>query len=192
MKTSNFRFLVLVPHRDTRLPLHALSASLFSAGFPGAYSFPWIVPLALLKRPLLAEELKTLAIALRLQLNSEGGKFIAGPPSLCSLAAEFLVDKSAFVYGPALAIRLSDNYYEPVAEAISNRFSPLVLGAALVRESESEKGASAILHAAAPPQISFRAAALANMSYGPLQSGNESGYSYEWKLGPFHWLPKKI
>jgi hypothetical protein len=189
MKTSNFRLLVLVPHRDARLPLRAWSASLFAAGYPGAWSFPWLAPLALLKRPLSAEELKRLAHALRRQLNSEGGKFIAKQSSLCALPAEFPEGRAAFVYGPTLDAGLGDDFYEPVADAISSRISPLVLGTALVREAD--KVPSPTDPTSSTPQIAFRAAALANMSYIPLQSsGVQSGYSFEWKLGPLHWLPK--
>jgi hypothetical protein len=190
MKTCNFRLLVLVPHRDARLPLRAWSASLFATGYPGAWSFPWLAPLTLLKRPLSAEELKRLAHALRWQLNSEGGKFIAKPPSMCALPAEFPEGRAAFVYGPTLDTVLGDDFFEPVADAVSSRISPLILGTALIQEAE--KGPVPINPASSPPQISFRAAALANMSYVPLKSGGvQSGYSFEWKLGPLHWLPKK-
>jgi hypothetical protein len=184
MKTSNFRLLVLVPHRDARLPLRAWSASLFATGFPGAWSFPWVAPIARLGRTLSSDELKTLAHALRRQLNSKGGKFIAGPPSLGVLCG------AASVYGPTLAAGLDDDFYQLAADAIDDRITPLVLGSALVRENETGPTPA---HPAAAPQISFRAAALANMSYGLLPEGDgQSGYSFEWQIGKLHWLPKNI
>ena len=33
----------------------------------------------------------------------------------------------------------------------------------------------------------FRAAAVANMEYRPIAAG---GYSYAWRIGELHWLPK--
>jgi hypothetical protein len=192
MKTSNFRFLVLVPHRDARLPLCAWSRSLFAAGFPGAWSFPWIAPLALLKRPLSAEELKRLAHALRRHCNNEGGKFIAGQPSLCAFPEKIIGSGDTFVLGPTLVTELGDDFYKQANDAISSHFSPLVLGSALILENESRTNLTPTPQAALP-QISFRTAALANMSYKPLsECGIQSGYSFEWKIGKLHWLPKKI
>jgi hypothetical protein len=39
------------------------------------------------------------------------------------------------------------------------------------------------------PEISFRAAALANLTITPLETG-EPGYSFTWEIGPLFWLPK--
>jgi len=55
MKNNNsvsLQLLALVPHRDVRISLRAWSASLFSKGLCGAWSFPWVMPIAALKRPL--------------------------------------------------------------------------------------------------------------------------------------------
>jgi hypothetical protein len=193
MKTSNFQFLVLVPHRDARLPLRAWSASLFAAGFPGAWSFPWLAPLALLNRPLSSEELKHLAHELRFVLNNEDGKFIAGLPSLCTLPTIIFDGGTTSIYGPILATKLGDTFFGLAADAVSSRISPLVLGSALVHENEIEKTLKPSSQVIALPQISFRAAALANMSYDSLLPDYlQNGYSFEWKLGPLHWLPKNI
>jgi hypothetical protein len=144
---TGLRLLVLVPHRDARLPLRAWSASLFAAGLPGAWSFPWVAPLARLKRPTPYSPLPT-------------------------------------IWGSSLSIELSDDFFMPAAGAVDCRISPLVLGAALV-QSTAPDGLPA------PPQVSFRAAALANMDcrFLPVDNG-EGGYLFEWEIGPLHWLPK--
>ena len=83
------------------------------------------------------------------------------------------------------------------------RISPAVLGAALALGPVPEG-------LPAPPQISFRAAALAVMRLRPLPAGEGDGrgsahgygsaggshgagwdgMSVEWEMGPLHWLPK--
>jgi len=187
--------LVLVPHRDFRLPLRAWSASLFSAGLPGAWSFPWVSPLALLRRPASGEKLKSLAQTLRQEVQRSGGAFLCGPPASVPVPSGLFGAEPAFLYGPALNIDLSAGVFEPAGKAITCPFSLPVIGAAL------HYGA---LPAAlpSPPEISFRAAALANMSYSPL-SGSVNRechsfechsfecYSFEWSIGTLHWLPKK-
>ena len=173
-------FLVLVPHRDARLPLRAWSASLFAAGLPGAWSFPWVTPLALLRRPLSRDELKGIARALREYINLCGGKFIAGPQVAVALhTGNNGINTS--IFGPVLQTGLPDGFFEPAAGAVQNRFSPPVIGSALVKDTDSTTLPS-------PPEISFRAAALANMSFHPL---SPDGYSFEWKIGALYWLPKK-
>jgi hypothetical protein len=181
--TALGQLLVLVPHRDARLPLRAWSASLFSAAVPGAWSFPWVVPLAQLNRPLSGAELKHLARALR----RDGGKFVADKPSFCALPATMCGGKEASVFGPSLATELTDDFFNPIAEAIKSRISPLVVGAALTRTADEP---ALVNLTSAPPQVSFRAAALANMSYGPLDDGGSNDYSFEWVIGALHWLPK--
>jgi hypothetical protein len=179
MKTDQFKLLVLVPHRDVRLPLRAWSNSLFAAGLEGAWSFPWVVPLAQLDRPLTGEEIKPLARVLRQEINKIGGKLTADPPVRGTLFDE------VSVYGPSLPLNLSDNFFETVSSAIIRRFSPLVLGAALLHGPLPET-------LPAPPQISFRAAALTNMNcrFSPLGDGGESGHLVEWKIGKLYWLPR--
>jgi hypothetical protein len=177
--------LVLVPHRDFRLPLRAWSASLFSAGLPGAWSFPWVSPLALLRRPCSGGELKLLAKALRQEVLRNGGAFLCGPPASVPIPSGLFDAEPAFLYGPALNIDLSAGIFEPADKAVIRPFSIPVIGAALHYGS---------LPAAlpSPPEISFRAAALANMSYSPLPgSAKRECYSFEWSIGMSHWLPKK-
>jgi hypothetical protein len=179
METGQFQLLVMIPHRDVRLPLRAWSGSLFAAGLEGAWSFPWVIPLAQLDRPLTGEELVPLARALRQEINCHGGKLTAGPPVQSSLFG------GVSVYGPSLPVNIFDNFCETVSSAIIRRFSPIVLGAALLYDPLPEA-------LPAPPQISFRAAALANMNcrFSPLGNDGKGGHLAEWKMGKLQWLPR--
>ena len=193
MKTTRrktMQFLALVPHRDTRLQLRAWSASLFGAGLDGAWSFPHVAPLAVLNRPLLRDELKSLARALREYINNtalngeiSGGKFIARPPAAIVSAGDSSIKIS--IFGTVLQPYICNDFFEPVAGAVLNLFSPPVIGSALVQAD------SDITALPAPPEISFRAAALANMSFCPIPAERRSPYSFEWKIDALHWLPKK-
>jgi hypothetical protein len=185
MKTSHFRLLVMVPHRDIRLPLRAWSASLFSAGVPGAWSFPWVTPLAQISRPLSGEELRSLAHSLRSRINSEGGIVTAGPPGISILSPES-GGMEITIFGPSLPVTLPDDFFKPADEAVTRRIVPPILGVSLLYGSLPDA-------LPAPPQSAFRAAALANMRCRllPLGDNGESGYSFEWKMGKLHWLPRK-
>jgi hypothetical protein len=202
--------LLLVPHRDSRLLLQNWSKALFSAGLDNAWSFPWAAPLALLSRPLSPKELKTAALALREETLARGndGKIRTGKAAMAAFL-ENAVDTSApknaggtapknaggaFVYGPSIDLRFPETALpESALNKLSFRFSPLVLGAALVQGKEAgtdEQGAG--LGAAGllpPPELVFRAAALANMSYRFLALG-KGAYSFEWEIGALRWLPK--
>ena len=189
MKTSKSCFLqglpalwllVLVPHRDARLPLRAWSASLFAAGLPGAWSFPWVAPLAVLNCPLPAEDLKRLARSMRQQADFAGGKFSAGSPAVAAIPSG---GETLSVFGPALSAGLETERC-PILPSCQLPAWPLIIGAALLNGALPEGLPT-------PPHISFRAAALANMSYCPLPGGAQSCYSFQWKIGALHWLPKK-
>ena len=188
MKTSKQRFqrlLVLVPHRDVRRQLRSWSASLFAAGLYGAWSFPWVAPLAKLNRFLSAEELKRLARSLRQGVKNAGGKFLAGSSATATLANETL-----FVFGPALDIELPDSFFDDASEAVVSPILPLVLGSAVLFGTRDANNSPIPSPQSTLPKISFRAAALANMSYRVLTSGNS--LYFNWKIGPLHWLPKTL
>ncbi|MCL2762294.1 MAG: hypothetical protein FWD36_03675 [Treponema sp.] len=194
--TEFFQLLVLVPHRDVRLLLRKWSAELFAAGLPGAWSFPWVAPLATLKRTLSTEELKALAkkmgtgdwglgtrdSGLKVKLITNTLRQQTTLPS-----PQSLVPSPYSLFGTELNIALSDDFFEPVSEAIDCRFSQPVLGAALI--THGGKAAPSFLinfdDLPPPPSISSRAAALANMSY-QIKDDNFC----EWKIGTLHWLPK--
>lgn len=176
------RLLVLVPHRDARLPLRKWSAAMFADGWDGAWSFPWVAPLALLAKPLSVDELKSLAGAIREQslANGQGGKFTSEQTDRAVFPG------GAAIFGPVINIRLPDSFFPPASAAkIISRFSPPVLGAALLLDKEP----APVLP---PPPLSFRAAALANMICRPVPGANSAGaaYSLEWKIGALRWLGK--
>jgi hypothetical protein len=172
------RFLVLIPHRDAGRVLREYRRRLFAAGFWGAWSFPGLVPLAPLSRPLPEGELKTLARRFR-EASLEGGRggwFRFGRAEALPLPGQ--APGGLSLYGPLLDLSL------PAA------FPRLVLAAALV------KGDPAALPAALPaappmpepPPLAFRAAAVANMVLRPLPGGDRD-FSFEWRLGKPVWLP---
>jgi len=178
MKKDSFdslQLLALVPHREVRRSLRIWSASLFSAGLQGAWSFPWVMPIAALNRPLSGEELRSRSFMLRREVDLSGGKFTTGPSTVAAISDNF-------VFGPAVNIALSDSFFD-FEDAIIRRVSPLVIGAALASSPDVN------CHA---PCLSFRAAALANMSFRPLPSHNgaHDNFSFEWGIGKLYWLPK--
>jgi hypothetical protein len=77
----------LVPHRDSRRTFLKRSAELFASGWWGAWSFPHVAPLALLRSPLGEEELKALARNLRRRSleGGRGGRIPEGPGRVLSL-----------------------------------------------------------------------------------------------------------
>jgi hypothetical protein len=181
------RFLILVPHRDTVKILRDYCRALFSAGFPGAFSFPVAVPLALLSRPCTGEELKGIARALRhASLAGERrGKIQGGAAGLVpfpDIPGGGLLAGFSF-FGPVLDL--------PVPEldlpGLIYSFPAMVLNTALVKEPPLIRGPAPSMGA-----FSFRAAAAANMVIRPLD-GQEppdgDPYSLEWKIGRLRWLP---
>ncbi|MDR1420747.1 MAG: hypothetical protein LBI86_10265, partial [Treponema sp.] len=56
---------VLVPHGETRAAARKVSAALFARGVEGAWAFPWVIPLAVLRRPLARDDLRLLAGRIR-------------------------------------------------------------------------------------------------------------------------------
>jgi hypothetical protein len=178
--------LVLVPHRDTRQILKKYSSSLFATGFWGAWSFPWVAPLAVLSSPLSPAELKQVAVIIREQSSAlkPGGKIQSLPPAQSPFPDGFPPgDSKSVVFGPALDFTLPESAISLVGSKARHWFSPLVIGTALVNEASAPP---------APPALSFRACALANMDLRPL-AGNaclaDNNYSYSWKIGKLCWLP---
>ena len=180
------RLLVLVPHRDARLPMREWSGALFAAGLPGAWSFPWVAPLAALDRGLSDAELRALARGLR--ERSMPGKVVAGPVGLAPLPFTRRGER-AHAFGPSLDIALPETLF-PAANpgdegpSLAGPISPGVLGSALLYGPPPDGLQD-------PPPIAFRAAALAIMRFSPLATGGGRGdYSFEWEIGKPYWLPK--
>jgi hypothetical protein len=192
LKTTQYRLqaetqmLALVPHRDTRLPLRAWNAALFASGLPGAWSFPLLAPIAVLCRPLAAPELKSLTGPIREHIGKNGGKFAANRPA-CAGPLSASGNRQVYVCGLELEPGFPAAIFSAISEAVITPIQPLVIGAA-ISEFPSFKPQVPC------PQISFRAAALANMSYRILSSGSDGKDSFfcEWTIGELRWLAKKI
>ena len=161
--------------------LRKYSGALFGEGVTGAYHFPWAAPLAALSRPLDSVELKHCARTLREaagdgKINAVEACFTAFPP-----------ESGAALFGPRLEIAVPKDIGGEKAVGL---FSPTVIGACLF-DSAGNAAVAAGAGAAslpAPPKLSFRAAAVANMFWRPLKTdGTASGY--KWKIGPLCWLP---
>ena len=194
MKKEAYRFIVLVPHRDSLKPLEEYRGRLFAAGFPGAWSFPMTAPLASVSRPFNVNELKELGRNIRLLTVENDGKILCGGNACAKFTTEeergpltgprrHGEKKDISFFGVLLNLIVEEAIFPKTARAkILDIFSPPVLCAALVGPGERP-----------PPQegpaLSFRAASLANLTIRPLESG-ASGYSFEWKIGPLIWLPK--
>jgi hypothetical protein len=175
------QFLVLVPHRDTRLVLKNYSKALLKKGFTGAYCFPWVVPLAPLSRPLNPQELKNIAYMFRKsaingKFNTEGVKTIPFP----------LGENNGFLYGPRLDLSLPPDFS---IDEISHLHTTTVIGACLLQD---DKNTDAL---PCPPNLSFSAAAVANMVWQSVsitaQDTKSDAFGYKWKIGKLFWLPKK-
>jgi hypothetical protein len=141
-----------------------------------------VVPLAVLSAPFTEGELKACARSLR-ALNiegKEGGMIRAGDMAKASLRREGDgEDDGLRIAGPSLDLAVPEPF--PVGEEkVLRRIVPSVLGAALIREDGGVPDMPV-------PSLSFRAAALANMIYRPL---DDSGYSFRWCLGKPAWLPR--
>ena len=175
MKTAQneINILALVPHRDARKLLRDWSASLFTAGVHGAWSFPWVAPLKLLDNPLSGNEFKELTRNIR--QNNE--IFTTGEAVSIPFPMDFSDNDKIFLYGVKLEESITPSHS-------STKEGVIIIGAALHYGTLPE-------NLPAPPKISFRAAALANMSFGTLACGSEQGgFSFEWNIGELKWLPK--
>ena len=166
-------FLVLVPHRDVRLVLRNYSSSLFRAGFSGAFCFPWAAPLAAVSRALDDAELKNFTRVLREAL---GSKICAGQPGTC----EF---ENTAIFGPRIEIGDFSGALTNMAGKVTEIFPQPVIGACLLSASETESAAFP-----PPPELSFRAAAVANLYWRRTDEGG--ALSARWKIGKLCWLPK--
>ena len=178
----------LIPHRDSRRIIRSYSGELFARGFAGAWSFPWAVPLALLTRPLGGAELSFLARSVRRKsLAPPGeGKFATGSPLRFPLP-EFPpfsggkdLSPGASLWGPEIGLKLRAEDFGPFgALALRRVFHRPVLACAVLKGEEPSPPS---------PAFSFGTAAVANMSYSLLGSG-DAAYSFSWEIGELHWLP---
>lgn len=178
MNTQKERYnnlLVLVPHRDARLVLRGYSAELFKAGFTGAYHFPWVAPLAALPCPLTHEELKKIARTIREAVGKE--KFLTTQTMSVGFPSEH---DDTLLFGPRLELTGDKKLFEQKLLCPSAvNFTPII-GTCLTEKGETRE-------LPLPPQLSFRAAAVANMNWQPVKG---SACGFKWKIGKLFWLPK--
>lgn len=178
--------LALIPHRDILPALNGWRSALFAAGFSGARSLPVFCPLAVLRRPLTRDELRSAAAGLR--ALSGGGKFLGGLPVSAELPA---ADGGVLrVFGPSLSAGPEAPPIEPpdvYAGAIAHSGAPLLAAAVLGADDAARPDAAELPPA---PPVSFRAAALANLVIHAAAAG-EADYSFTWEFGPLRWLPRR-
>jgi ribosomal protein S27AE len=186
-------FLVLVPHRDTRVELGKYFETRVKAGLCGVYPFPFAAPLASLSKPLTADELKQIAHSLR-QAAGES-KFICAETSSTS----FQIDSGMILFGPKILINtdfLSQKHIK--TSKIKSFFSTLIIGTwlKLLQGSASKENKQLLCEPDAANQkgdaplqnLAFRAAAVANMYWQPFSEDGE--VAFKWKIGKLLWLPK--
>ena len=172
-------FLVLVPHRDTRIELRKHSESLFKNGLSNVYPFPHAAPLASLSKPLNDDELKQIARVLREKSGKE--KFYPGEISSISI---LINKKDLSLFGPKLELDATCTLGMGV-DKIKSIFSPSVIGSFMVPENT---GQQLCVSARESSSLAFRAAAVANMHWKPARINGE--FCYKWKIEKLFWLPR--
>ncbi|MDR1238804.1 MAG: hypothetical protein LBK27_01700 [Treponema sp.] len=194
---GRLRLLVLIPHRDARNVIRRWSEGLFAAGMTGAGTFPWVVPLAVLSRPLSPGELRDAALTLREANLGGDGKIRSPGAGMISLGPSRFPGNSGVsggspggggeypaIYGLVLNLVVPD-LAGSAAGAQLCRLAPPVLGAALIEGPEDAFPPGKF---PPPPETTFRAAALANMIYR-IRPAGEGAVLFEWKTGKPRWLP---
>jgi len=191
MKTKKNKqcFLVLIPHRDTRDKIKKNANLMIKNGLTGVYNFPFVVPLASLSEPLDENELKTFANSLKASLlkeTSAKSKINIEEPGFVTFPAE---DENMTLFGrklnlgfPAENLNCLD-YSNSGIKKITNTFSPLILGTFLFPNSNF----TPVMEQ--PEETSFRAAAVANMSWVQ-NNTKDKEIIFKWKIDKLFWLPK--
>jgi hypothetical protein len=176
---GSFLFAALIPHRNAISVLEKFRQQLFAAGLDGAFSFPAAAPLALLSRPLTETELKTAAVELRKLLGDKKMVISALPET------SFFSGGMSF-FGP----RLNLPFPALPESAVISRWEKPVLAPAVLGSGGAEfvRVLAGQGRLPAPPELSFRAAALSNLSVYPAGNG-EADYSYAWAPDRLYWLP---
>jgi hypothetical protein len=181
------RFIVLIPHRDSGRLLWEYRQQLFAAGLVGAYSFPGVVPLAVVSQAFTKEDLQALARTLREISVQDGRDGKISTRGLVSLgySAGTPTGQAPYdltMFGPLLDLP-NPAFSHP---RVVYRFTRLVLAAGLIKAEAREEPMNETLPKA--PVFYFRAGMVANMLFRPLSSGT-AGYSFEWQIGTPVWLP---
>jgi len=209
-KRSKTIFLVLVPHQDVRLELRKYSDSLHNT--EKVYPFPLIAPLAVLSKPLNPDELKKISRSLRNNLGTN--KIITGKPSITAIPINnknmnLFGLKIDFTFPECITQRHGEHggeYKDSFIQKIKTLFSPLLIGLFLVpevneqqlRASRTEGSMSPCeklkYNSTVPPfdKLSFRAAAIANMTWEESGLDEKGKVIFEYKIGKLCWLPKTV
>jgi hypothetical protein len=177
MKTGK-NFLVLVPHRDIRLFLRKNSSDLLK--IDDICLFLHVAPLAVLCAPLTKDELKLYAHKIRKTIMEN--KMIAKETAVVPFPVN---EEKTFLYGPRLEPLINQDLLiktENVNKKLTYFFSTQVIGCCLMNDGEKA--------IRAPLELSFRAAAVANMYWKPIKQ--EGAFGCKWKIGELVWLPKKF
>ena len=193
------RYIILIPHRDSLRPLEEYRRKLFASVFCGAHAFPTAAPVARVSRPFGRKELKELAGNIRELTREKDGKILGSGLKSLSLDNEFLRNSTTkesrtALLGILLDLSLNESLFPPSTRGkILKIFPSPVLCAALVDPGFDPGGTDSpgdepIYKEA--PAISFRAASLANLAIRPI-GGGDPDYSFEWRISPPVWLPRK-
>jgi hypothetical protein len=184
MKTEKNLFLVLVPHRDIRLVLRKYSFDLLKTGIANACLFPQAAPLAALSVPFTKDELKQCARAIGETVMAAGnGKIFTKETAAIPFPTN---DKKTFLFGPRLDPLIEQDLLiktKNFNKKLTYFFSTQVIGCCLMNAGKNNAVCT-------PHDLSFRAAAVANMYWKPVNMEGASGC--EWKIGELIWLPKSL
>jgi len=207
-------FLVLVPHQDMRLELRKYCDSLKKIELKGVYPFPLAAPLAVLSKPLNPDELKNTARLLRNTLGAN--KIYTGKPSALEIPTG---KKDMTLLGLKIDLDIQELFTQRHGEYSEfqtrrhedhgahgedmkdyNFISPLVLGTLLIPKIFKLKNNTCSFGSCgswlnlnklpSPPKLSFRAAAIANMTWEASGSDENGEAIFEYKIGKLCWLPK--
>jgi len=174
-------FLVLVPHRDARVELRRYRDNLINKGLTGVYSFPLAAPLGTLSHALSTDELKHIACSLR-RINGNN-KINAAEISSAAFPSN---KKGLSLLGARLNQEIPADIFYSASEKITSVLPHPIIGAFLLPEDSDNPQ----LNISFPPvpQLSFRAAAVANMYWQSFKEEDQTGY--KWKIGKLCWLPR--
>ena len=183
-------FLALVPHRDVRSLLRKNCEEMIKAGLTGVYGFPWVAPIAELSEEFSRDELKFAAHSLRAVTGGE--KIRTGESAKVFFPA---AEENMILWGRKLELDISDNISADGIQKVKKLFSPVVIGYWVlntVNEQQlcAENFAAGNASASMRENLSFRAAAAANMYWRPFRAGEE--ICFKWKIGKLAWLPKSV
>jgi hypothetical protein len=130
------QILALIPHRDAMQEMQQAKKDLFCEGLYGVFSFPFVAPLAILKRPLKFDELKTIAKDLRTQTLTKNGRFTGELQETIPLFDDYSA------YGVRLSVSAANIAPESVPQieedARLHRFEKVILTQALIKTEKTE------------------------------------------------------